>query len=82
MWSMACPTVQCSGAMTTSRCIRRPGGVFRVGQRLFSRDPVGILQRVQDRLLLRLFQVFQQVDNVVAFQLAHRLGQNVGLQDT
>ena len=57
------------------------GGVFWPVQRLFNGDPVGFLQRVEDGFLLRVFQIFDQVDDIIAVQLTHRLGQNLRRQD-
>ena len=53
------------------------GGIFRVAQRLFDRGPVGIVQKVENRrLLVLVLEVFEQVDHVVAVEIAHRLGQH------
>ena len=57
------------------------GRVLGVGQRLFGGDTLRVLKRVKDGLLLGLFEVFQQVDNIVAFHVTHSVGQNVGAQD-
>ncbi len=57
-----------------------PGGVFGIGHRLFDGHPVGFGQRGQDHALLRCVEVFQNVDDIVGFQIAHRLGQDVARQ--
>ena len=58
-----------------------PGRPLGIGQRLLDRGAVQLVQRVQNRFLLRLFQVLDQVDHIVAVQLAHRLGQDMRRQD-
>jgi hypothetical protein len=57
-----------------------PGGVFRIGHRLFDRHPVGILQRPEDHFLLRRIQVLQDIDHVVGLKVAHRLGHHLARQ--
>ena len=47
---------------------------------MFDSQAIYIIQSVQNGFLLRRFQIFQQIDNIVAFQIAHRVGQNLGFQ--
>ena len=57
------------------------GGILRIGQRLFDRDPVDVGQRTKDRTGLRLIvQIFDQVNDVVGVQLANRVGDILGRQ--
>ena len=53
------------------------GGIFRPGQGLLNRDAVCVFQHVQNGFLLVVFEVFNQIDNIVTVQLAHRLGQHL-----
>ena len=57
------------------------GRAFGIGHGGLDGDPVGVFQRVQDHVLLRLFQVFQNIDDIVGFQLAYRFGQHVARQE-
>ncbi len=57
------------------------GGVFRVAQRQSHGVPVGLAERAEDRGLLMLLEILDQVDDVVAVQLAHGVGQHFGMQD-
>ncbi len=53
------------------------GGSFGVRQRLLDHHPVVFIQRAKHGLSLRLIKVFDQVNNVICFQIAHRLGQKL-----
>ena len=74
---MASPTVQCSGATTTSRCISRPAEYSSYLQRLLDRRPVGVVERAQDALLLRRLHVLGEIDDVVGLEVLHRRRQDV-----
>ena len=56
------------------------GGVLRIGQRLLDGDPVAVLEHLEDRLLLGLVEILEQVDHVIGFEFAHRVGQHLGVQ--
>ena len=51
------------------------GRFLGVRQRLFNGDPVGDAKRIENGLLLCVIKVFDKVHDVVAFHLAHGLGQ-------
>jgi len=57
-----------------------PGRGLRIGHRLLDGDPVDVFQGVQNRPLLGRVQVLDDVDDIVAFQIAHRVGQDLGGQ--
>ncbi len=56
------------------------GGILGIAQRLFDRDPVHGRQRVEDRLLLRLFEILEKVDDIVRLEFADGLGEDLGGQ--
>ncbi len=58
------------------------GGFLRIAQRLLDGDPVRRLERLEDLFLLRLLQILDQVDDIVAVQIAHGVAQHVGRQQT
>jgi hypothetical protein len=57
------------------------GRIFGIGQRLFRGNPFGILKRIQNRFLLRFLKIFQQVNDIIAFHVPNRLGQNIRVKD-
>ena len=71
---MASPTVQCSGATTVSRCIRRPADSSGKASACSTatRSTSSSASRIMS--CCRLVQVLQDVDDIVGVQLAHRLG--------
>ena len=73
MWSMVCPTVQNAGSDTTSRCMRRrrcprDSQAFRDTGSLLARD------RVEDLLALRVVEILQDGDGIVALHVLDGLG--------
>ncbi len=51
------------------------GGILGIGQRLLDRDPVDHVQRLENGFLPVLVEIFDDIDDVVRFELAHRLGE-------
>ena len=57
-----------------------PGGLFRVIEALRQRDAVGRRHLLEDLGLILLRQVFEDVDRIVGIEVAHALGDGLGLQ--
>ena len=73
------PMIRCHDQLALHQAT---GGFLGIGQRLFDHDAVVVVQSVQNGFGLWIVEVFDQVDNVVGFQIAHGLGQNGGLHRT
>ena len=56
-------------------------GILRKGKRLLDHGTITVRQRIKDRLLLIIPQVFDQVDHIIAVKIAHAIGQNGGLEN-